>query len=65
MKCLVKATERKMSVWRMETSDDREEKHHWSTLGCHTLKMKPNYMYQVLDDRLIEVTTMGELILGW
>ena len=32
VKCLVRATERKMSVWRMETSDDREEKHHWSTL---------------------------------
>ena len=23
VKCLVRATERKMSVWRMETSDDR------------------------------------------
>ena len=37
VKCLVRATERKMSVWRMETSDDREEKHHWSTLGCRLL----------------------------
>ena len=24
VKCLVRATERKMSVWRMETSDDRQ-----------------------------------------
>ena len=24
VKCLVKATERKMSVWRMETNDDRK-----------------------------------------
>ena len=25
VKCLVRATERKMSVWRMETSDDLEK----------------------------------------
>ena len=41
VKCLVRATERKMSVWRMETSDDpydddTECKHNCETLSLHS-----------------------------
>ena len=34
VKCLVRTTERKMSVWRMETSDDRFS-HQFSKLFAH------------------------------
>ena len=40
-----------------------------SILDCifvqHILEIKPNQVHQAFDGGLIEITTMGELLLGW